>query len=109
DRLAARGMLFTNAHCAAPLCNPSRTAVMTGRHPTTSGVFGNSHDWRTEPSLAGVVTLPMHFKNEGYFTAGGGKLFHANHGGFHGALEGDANSSFGGRRGYNQPEAWYEG
>ncbi|NQV34100.1 MAG: sulfatase-like hydrolase/transferase, partial [Phycisphaeraceae bacterium] len=39
DRLAASGMLFTNAHCAAPACNPSRTAIMTGRSPHTSGLY----------------------------------------------------------------------
>ena len=35
DRLAKRGMLFTNAHCAAPACNPSRVAIMTGVAPST--------------------------------------------------------------------------
>src|SRR5947199_10059 len=33
DRLATRGVLFSNAHCAAPLCNPSRAAVFSGRQP----------------------------------------------------------------------------
>src|SRR5690349_20789476 len=41
DRLAQEGLLFTNAHCAAPICNPSRTALMTGLQPSTSGVYSN--------------------------------------------------------------------
>src|SRR5438477_12944611 len=41
DRLAKRGILFTNAHCAAPLCNPSRAAVFSGRQPFETGVFAN--------------------------------------------------------------------
>ncbi len=41
DRLAARGMLFRAAHCAAPLCNPSRTALLTGVRPHESGVYSN--------------------------------------------------------------------
>jgi len=46
DRLAERGVLFTNAFCAAPACNPSRAAVMTGIRPSTSGVYLNSQPWR---------------------------------------------------------------
>ena len=41
DALARRGVLFSNAHCAAPLCNPSRTALLTGMRPSTTGVYGN--------------------------------------------------------------------
>src|ERR1051325_1743749 len=41
DRLAKRGMLFTNAHCAAPLCNPSRAAIFSGKQPFETGVFAN--------------------------------------------------------------------
>ena len=49
DRLAARGTLFTNAHCSAPACNPSRVAVMTGVAPASSGVYNNGQDWRRSP------------------------------------------------------------
>jgi len=77
DRLAARGVLFTNAHCAAPACNPSRVAVMTGVRPSTSGVYRNAQSWRSAPRLADAVTIPEHFRAAGYTAVGGGKIFHA--------------------------------
>lgn len=104
DRLAARGMLFTNAHCAAPLCNPSRTAVMTGWLPSSSGVHGNEQDWHHSPYLEGHSTLPRWFQDHGYRTAGCGKLFHANHGGECGA----PNGGHGGLQGFDDFPAWDE-
>ena len=77
DRLAARGMLFTNAHCAAPACNPSRVAIMTGVAPASSGVYNNSQEWRQSPRLADAVTMPEHFRAGGYTAFGCGKIFHA--------------------------------
>jgi len=74
DRLAQRGVLFRNAHCASPLCNPSRTALLTGLRPDTTGVYNNDQWWR--PALPNVVTMPMHFKQQGYTVAGAGKVFH---------------------------------
>ncbi len=74
DRLAARGVLFTRAYCAAPACNPSRTALLTGVRPSTSGVYHNSQPWR--PVLKDAVTLPQHFMANGYRAEGGGKIFH---------------------------------
>ena len=56
DRLAASGVLFTNAHCAAPACNPSRAALLTGIRPSTSGVYHNSQPWRR--AMPEAVTLP---------------------------------------------------
>ena len=41
DRLAKRGILFTNAHCQAPICRPSRASFMSGLRPTTTGLYGN--------------------------------------------------------------------
>lgn len=76
DRLAKRGVLFTNAHCSAPACNPSRTSLFTGIRPSTSGVYHNSHHWRESPVLKNAVKIPEHFGAHGYNTIGGGKLFH---------------------------------
>jgi arylsulfatase A-like enzyme len=74
DRLAARGVLFTRAHAAAPACNPSRTALLTGFRPSTSGVYHNNQPWR--PALPDAVTLPQYFRKHGYTVQGGGKIFH---------------------------------
>src|SRR6478736_8285369 len=41
DRLTKRGIVFANAHCAAPLCSPSRAAVFSGKQPFRTGVYGN--------------------------------------------------------------------
>ena len=74
DRLAKRGALFADAHCASPLCNPSRTALLTGQGPATTGIYNNDQFWRA--SLPQAVTLPQYFKKNGYFVAGAGKVFH---------------------------------
>jgi arylsulfatase A-like enzyme len=94
DRLAARGMAFTNAHSPSALCNPSRTALLTGLRPSTSGIYGNTPDWRTVPIFAHIATLPRYFRDNGYWTLGAGKIFHAH--------------TFGatGYAGYNDKSAW---
>ena len=74
DRLAGRGTRFTRSYCAAPVCNPSRTALMSGLLPSTSGVYDNGTDWRK--SIPDVVTLPQHLRANGYFAAGCGKIYH---------------------------------
>ena len=48
DRLAKAGVLFNNAHCVSPVCNPSRTAVWTGLRPTTTGIPSNPSGWFRE-------------------------------------------------------------
>lgn len=74
DRLADRGVLFTNAHCAAPACNPSRAALMTSIAPYRSGVYLNSQPWK--PVLKEKVTLSQHFMRHGYRAIGSGKIYH---------------------------------
>ena len=78
DRLAARGVLFGRAYCAAPACNPSRAALLTGIRPSTSGVYLNSQPWR--PAMPDAVTLPQLFMQNGYRVVGGGKIFHGGYG-----------------------------
>ena len=74
DRLAAQGMLFRQAYAASPKCNPSRTALLLGLQPSTTGIYDNGHWWR--PHLPHAVTLPEAFRAGGYKVAGGGKVFH---------------------------------
>ena len=74
DRLAERGMLFTRAYCTAPACNPSRKSVLTGTRPSTSGLYYSGK--RIRDVMPDVVTLPEHFKKNGYRVEGGGKIFH---------------------------------
>ena len=73
-RLARRGALFERAYTAAPACNPSRVALLTGLHPASTGVYDNRSDWRR--ALPGAVTLPRYFMNHGYQVEGAGKIFH---------------------------------
>lgn len=77
DRLAARGMAFMNAHSPSALCNPARTALLSGLRPSTTGIYGNAPDWRTVDLFKHVTTLPKYFKDNGYLTYGAGKIFHA--------------------------------
>ena len=81
DKLAARGVAFTRSFCASPCCNPSRSALLTGLRPGTSGVYNNSDDWR-KIVPEGTVTVPLHFKNNGYYVVGAGKIYHGGAGGF---------------------------
>lgn len=78
--LASRGMTFTNAHCQAPLCNPSRTSIMTGKRPTTTGVYGLAPWIRNVPELSSLVTMPQYFHQHGYRTLIGGKIYHGRNG-----------------------------
>ncbi|MFP6667447.1 MAG: sulfatase, partial [Pirellulales bacterium] len=74
DRLAASGILFTNAHCAAPACNPSRTAIMTGISPHRSGLYDNRQKMRE--ILPNAELLPKYFSRHGYWSVGSGKILH---------------------------------
>lgn len=74
NKLARRGALFADAHCASPLCNPSRTALLTGLRSSSSGIYDNEQYWR--PFHPKLDTLPMYFRKHGYHVAGAGKVFH---------------------------------
>lgn len=75
DALAKRGVNFTRAYCASPVCNPSRTALMTGLRSSTSGVYSNDID-RAKSPAKDVVPLNTHFHNNGYYVAAAGKIYH---------------------------------
>ncbi len=81
DALAGRGSAMLNAHCQAPLCNPSRTSLLLGLRPTTTGVYGLAPWFRSLEPLKDRVTLPQHFKAHGYRTLTTGKIFHGGAGG----------------------------
>jgi arylsulfatase A-like enzyme len=74
DRLAARSMLFTHAYSPGTNCNATRTALLTGMEPDSSRIFTNSVPFRSR--LPDAVTLPEHFRANGYQVIGGGKIFH---------------------------------
>ena len=80
DRLAGRGTLFRNAHCQSPLCNSSRTSLMTGLRPTTTGIYGLSPWFRNVKEFADVVSLPQYLSRHGYRTYSTGKIYHGGNG-----------------------------
>ncbi len=74
DRLAQRGMVFANAHCAAPLCCPSRAAIFSGKQPFQTGVYDN--DDNIAKLRPDTVMLTQRFARAGYRTLGTGKILH---------------------------------
>jgi len=79
DKLASKGVIFTNAHCAAPACGPSRAAIMSGIRPSTSGNYTNSQSFSKNPVLNNSITMPEFFQHNGYYVCGSGKLYHGPH------------------------------
>ncbi|MDA7915711.1 sulfatase [Verrucomicrobia bacterium] len=80
DKLAKRGTLFSNAHCQSPLCNPSRTSLMTSKRPTSTGIYGLSPWIRQVEEFKNAVTLPQYLKKNGYTTYSTGKIYHGGNG-----------------------------
>lgn len=76
DKLARKGTVFEQAYCAAPLCNPSRTSLLTGLRPSTSGIYCNNGWFREHPKWGDWVTMPQYFHQQGYAAWQGGKVFH---------------------------------
>lgn len=79
DALAKSGMLFTNAHCQAPICAPSRASVMSGLYPTTTGNYLQLQDIdikKSNTESSNSIFLPDYFEKYGYKTMGVGKIYH---------------------------------
>lgn len=75
DKLAAHGLTFTRAYCQQAICGPSRASIMTGARPESTGVIHNYIKIR-DGKQPNIVTLPQHFRNNGYETVYVGKVFH---------------------------------
>ena len=76
DKLAEEGTVFLNAHCQQALCGPSRVSLLTGYYPDTLGIYGMGGDrYKMREMYPDILTLPLHFKNNGYNTIGTGKIF----------------------------------
>ena len=78
DRLAARGVRFDNAHCQAPVCNPSRASMGTSLYPSTTGIYFLNPDITKSKVASKIPTFPNYYQTQGYAVSGAGKLFHHN-------------------------------
>lgn len=76
DRLARQSTVFTRAYCTVPACAPSRTSLLTGLGPATTGVYFNSQPLALSGRAVEAQDLPARFKEAGYLTVGFGKIFH---------------------------------
>jgi arylsulfatase A-like enzyme len=85
DALAKRGMVFRRAYCQQAVCSPSRTSLLTGLRPDSTKVYDLVTHFRD--TVPDVVSLPQHFRQNGYYTVGMGKIYHP---------------------GYNDPKSWSE-
>ncbi|WP_281614870.1 sulfatase [Flammeovirga sp. SubArs3] len=74
DKLAKRGLQFNQAYCQQAICSPSRASLMTGARPESINVIENYTYFRDENP--DIITLPQHFKENGYETVNCGKVYH---------------------------------
>lgn len=72
-------VVFQNAHCPGPVCGPSRSALLSGFWPSTSGIYGNSQNMLNSKLVQAHATLPEYFAKQGYRTLSMGKIYHAHH------------------------------
>lgn len=76
DKLASTALVMNKAFAPSTVCCPSRTAILTGKHATNTGVYGNSQNLTDAPKAKDLVTLPEYFRDNGYYTLSTGKIFH---------------------------------
>ncbi len=76
DRLAGRGTTVLNAHCQAPICNPTRVSMISGLLPSKTGVYFLQPGLRGASENADAETLFQYFKRQGYYITTRGKIFH---------------------------------
>ena len=76
DKFAKEAVTFTRAYTAAPVCNPSRAAVLTGLSPAITGLYDNPDHFQNSEEAMAARLIPEHFKKNGYRTMWSGKLFH---------------------------------
>ena len=76
DRLARRGMRFDHDYCQYPVCNPSRSSLLSGLRPDTLGIVMNLHADNIRTRKPDAVTLPQLFREHGHYTASLGKVIH---------------------------------
>lgn len=74
DLLASKGLIFRSAYCQQAVCAPSRASFMTGQKPDRTRVWNLETHFRT--ALPNVITLPQHFKHNGYYSRQIGKIYH---------------------------------
>lgn len=79
DKLASRGLRFTNAYCQQGVCSPSRNSFMSGRRPDSIKTWTFTTNFREVPGGEDWISFPQHFKKHSYITLGGGKTFHPGH------------------------------
>lgn len=74
DRLAERSTKFNRAFCQFASCNASRASILTGQRPDTISVYKLNTHYRDR--IPDLVSLPQHFKEQGYHTEAVGKVLH---------------------------------
>ena len=76
DKLAQKSVVFRNARCPGPVCGPSRSALLSGFMPATTGIYGNANNMLNSEIVQTHATLPEYFSKHGYVTISKGKIFH---------------------------------
>ena len=101
DEFASKSRVFANAHCAVPVCSPSRVSLMSGLYSSSHGSYELGPSYESIPKLETYPTLQAYFKQHGYRVVSGGKVLHH---GFRGRLSDDIDLELGLRRGGPRPK-----